>query len=248
MFGSTLVLSLNFQHQIFLLLEVLTRKKGMFSSVSLKFLNYFFKKSLKYTRFTTLCQFQVHSKVTQLNIYTYSSCQILSCIGCHRVLSSLPCAIQQVLDGYLFYIQQCVFVNPKLLIYPFPPCFPLCNHSLFLIFVCIFMCNSRLYICGGKKEGSRNKQRGRNKRIFITFSFFTQLELSELEVICHKYKLQILYRLLQFCLWLSFTVSMYIQQYNHGTKKKYIETVQQGPKLWLVGRETKSILRYISKY
>ena len=32
------------------------------------------------------------------------------------------------LDAYLFYIQQCVYVNPKLLIYPSPP-FPFGNHS-----------------------------------------------------------------------------------------------------------------------
>ena len=81
----------------------------------------------------------------------------------------------------------------------------------------VFSFLTQNYIQDQKKEGSRNKQRRRNTRILITVSVFTYLELSELEVICHEHKLQILYRLLQFCLWLSFPVLFYIKHYHSGT-------------------------------
>ena len=59
-----------------------------------------------------LCQFQVYSKVTQLYIYIYPFFfRYFSHIGYYRILSRVPCAIQQVLVDYLFYIQQCVYVN-----------------------------------------------------------------------------------------------------------------------------------------
>ena len=61
-----------------------------------------------------LCQFQVYSIVNQLYIYIYPLCfRFFSHIGHYRVLSRVPCAIQQVLISYLFYIQQCVCVNLK---------------------------------------------------------------------------------------------------------------------------------------
>ena len=41
--------------------------------------------------------------------------------GCHITLSRVPCAIPWVLVGYLFEIQQCVHVHPKLPNYPFLP-------------------------------------------------------------------------------------------------------------------------------
>ena len=44
--------------------------------------------------------------------------RFFSHIGHYRVLSRVPCAIQQVLISYLFYIQQCVYVHPNLPIYP----------------------------------------------------------------------------------------------------------------------------------
>ena len=70
-----------------------------------------------------LCQFQVYSKVIQLYIYICSFFfRFFTHIGYYRVLSRVPCAVQQVLAGYLFYIWQCVWVNPKLLIYPPAPC------------------------------------------------------------------------------------------------------------------------------
>ena len=39
----------------------------------------------------------------------------ISHIGYYKVLSRVPCAIQQVLVDYLFYIQWCVYVNPNFL-------------------------------------------------------------------------------------------------------------------------------------
>ena len=47
--------------------------------------------------------------------------RFFSHIGHDRALSRVPCAIQQVLISYLFYIQQHVYVNPNLPIYPSPP-------------------------------------------------------------------------------------------------------------------------------
>ena len=47
--------------------------------------------------------------------------RFFSHIDHYRVLSRVPCAIQQVLISYLFYIQQCVYVNPNLTVYPSPP-------------------------------------------------------------------------------------------------------------------------------
>ena len=37
-----------------------------------------------------------------------------------NILNTVPCATQEILVAYLFYIQYCVSVNPKLLIYPIP--------------------------------------------------------------------------------------------------------------------------------
>ena len=53
-----------------------------------------------------LCQFQLYSKVNQLYIYPLFF-RLFSHIGHYRVLSSVPCAIQQDLISYLFYILQC---------------------------------------------------------------------------------------------------------------------------------------------
>ena len=68
-----------------------------------------------------LCQFQVYSKVDQLYTYIYPLFfRFFSHKGHFRVLSRIPCATQQVLVGYLFYVQLCVYLNPQLLIYPCP--------------------------------------------------------------------------------------------------------------------------------
>ena len=48
--------------------------------------------------------------------------------GCHTTLSRGPCVVQQVFVGYLFKIQQCVCVHPKLPKYPFSSFLPPGNH------------------------------------------------------------------------------------------------------------------------
>ena len=68
----------------------------------------------------------------QLQIYiTYFSVSILIEV----ILSGVPCAIQSVLVGYLSYIQLCVCVNPKLLIYPSPLHIPFGSHK-FVFDIC----------------------------------------------------------------------------------------------------------------
>ena len=49
----------------------------------------------------------------------------------HRILNIVLCAIQQILVGYPFSIQQCVHVHPKLPNYPFPPFLPQATISSF---------------------------------------------------------------------------------------------------------------------
>ena len=64
---------------------------------------------------TMLFWFQVYSKVIQLYIYMcLLFCKIFSHLGYHRILSIIPCAIQLVLAGYSFSIEQCVPSDPKL--------------------------------------------------------------------------------------------------------------------------------------
>ena len=70
-----------------------------------------------------LCQLQVYSKVNQLYIYSLIF-RFLSHIGHYRLLSRVPCATQQVLISYLFYIQQFVYVHATLSLHPSLP-FPL---------------------------------------------------------------------------------------------------------------------------
>ena len=50
--------------------------------------------------------------------------KFFSHLGYYRILTRVPCAIQQVLVGYLFHIQQWECVNPKLPVYPSHPPFP----------------------------------------------------------------------------------------------------------------------------
>ena len=65
-------------------------------------------------------------KVIPFDIYIYTYVYIFfffiffSIIGYYKILNIIPCGIQQLLAVYLFYIQQGVSVNPKLLIYPSP--------------------------------------------------------------------------------------------------------------------------------
>ena len=82
-----------------------------------------------------LSQFLLYSQVNQLYIYLLFF-RFLSHIGYYKVLSRVPCAIQQVLISYLFYIQWCVHGNPHLPIYPSCFLFPACNHTF--VFYCQF--------------------------------------------------------------------------------------------------------------
>ena len=64
-------------------------------------------------------------------------CRFFSRLGHYRVLSGVPCAIQQVFISYLFYIQQCVFVSSNLPVYPSLP--PLVTISLGSTSVTLFL-------------------------------------------------------------------------------------------------------------
>ena len=93
-----------------------------------------------------VCQFLVYSKVIQFyiqNIYMYSIYMFLliffSIIVCQKILNMVPCAIQQDLVVYPFYIQQFLSANPKLLIYPPPHLSPLVTISLFSVFMSLFL-------------------------------------------------------------------------------------------------------------
>ena len=62
--------------------------------------------------FTMLCQFQVYSKAILFYVYIYISQILFSHDFLHNIV------IQQILVIFMFYIQQSIYVNPKLLIYP----------------------------------------------------------------------------------------------------------------------------------
>ena len=84
---------------------------------------------------------QQSDSVLHICVYIYRYIfffRLLSIIGYYKILNIVPCAIQQALVVYLFYIQQCVSANPKLLIYPSPP-FPLVTISLFSMSVNLFL-------------------------------------------------------------------------------------------------------------
>ena len=61
-------------------------------------------------------------------------------IGYYRILSRVPSPVQLVPVVYLFYIQQCVYINPKLLKF-IPPTLvsPLVTVSLFSKSVSLFL-------------------------------------------------------------------------------------------------------------
>ena len=68
-----------------------------------------------------LCSFLLYGKIYQLYTHIFHSfLRFFSQIGHYRVLSRVLCAIHQVLYSYLFYIQQCEYVNPNFL-FKFPP-------------------------------------------------------------------------------------------------------------------------------
>ena len=58
---------------------------------------------------------------------------------CHKTLSRVPCAIQQVHVGYSFKIKQCIHVHPKFPNSPFLPSFPRATISSFLKSVSLFL-------------------------------------------------------------------------------------------------------------
>ena len=63
---------------------------------------------------------------TYIYIYVYIFLfRFFSIIVYYKILSIVPCAIQQVLVGYLFYKYIVAYFNPKLLIYPSPTFSPL---------------------------------------------------------------------------------------------------------------------------
>ena len=93
---------------------------------------------LEYSCFTMLCQFLLGSKVNQLHIYIYSLFfRFPSHLGRHRTMSRVPCAKQQVLIIYLFYTQQCMYVNPDLPSHP-PP-LSLLGNCGFVLYTCVLI-------------------------------------------------------------------------------------------------------------
>ena len=154
----------------------------------------------------------------QLNIYTYSFFfrfffflyRLSQSIEQHSMYCTVgPCWLSSLyIVVHLLIPSSCLTPSLHVPHYVSVVCFQYLHVFSFL---------TQNYIQDRKKEGSRNKQRRRNTRILITVSVFTYLELSELEVICHEHELQILYRLLQFCLWLSFPVLIYIKHDHSGT-------------------------------
>ena len=81
-----------------------------------------FSLKLEQSCFTTLCWFLLYSKVNQPHVYIYPLfLGFLSHLGQHRAMSRVPCAVQSVLISYLFYTQQCIYVNPNLPMHPSHP-------------------------------------------------------------------------------------------------------------------------------
>lgn len=81
--------------------------------------------------FTLLCQLLLDSEMNQLYVHMCLLCfRFFSHVGHFRVSCRVPCAILQVLITYLFYLQQCVYVDPGLPIYISLP-YPLVTIRLF---------------------------------------------------------------------------------------------------------------------
>ena len=58
------------------------------------------------------------SQYSSDSVYMYISLRLISTISYYKIPSRVPCAIQSVFVGYLFYTQLCVYVSPNLSIYP----------------------------------------------------------------------------------------------------------------------------------
>ena len=63
----------------------------------------------------------------------------------HRTASWAPCAIHQVPTSYGFYIQQCKYINPKLLAHPTTPSPPPRPHICSLP-LCLYSCPATRFI------------------------------------------------------------------------------------------------------
>ena len=68
-------------------------------------------------------RFRVQPSDSVVHVHVSILSQVLPGIGCYRMPKRAPCAIQEVLVGYLSYIQEGVYVNHKLLIYLSLPTF-----------------------------------------------------------------------------------------------------------------------------
>lgn len=82
------------------------------------------KKMIGVQLITTLCQFQVYSKMDQIYIYICISplffFRLLSHVDHHRVWRRVPCAMQQVPISHLFHIQQSGHVSSNISTHPSP--------------------------------------------------------------------------------------------------------------------------------
>ena len=68
----------------------------------------------EYSQLTMLWQFQVHSKVTQGYIYMYPfSPKLPSHLGCHRALSRVACAVQQMVIHFKYSSVYLSFTKQK---------------------------------------------------------------------------------------------------------------------------------------
>ena len=64
----------------------------------------------------------VYNKAIPLYIYTDSFLfRFFSHIDHHRILGSVPSAVQQVLIGQFFHVPQCAYANPRPALHPFLP-------------------------------------------------------------------------------------------------------------------------------
>ena len=113
----------------------------------------FLKFLLACSCFTMLCQFLLYSKVNQPYVYMYLLFFILpSLLDHHRVLSRVPCAMQQALTSYLLYTQQCIYVNTNLPIHPtptFPPQYP----YVYPLCLLLCFCFANRFICSEHGDG-----------------------------------------------------------------------------------------------
>ena len=86
-----------------------------------------------------------YRKVNQIDRYRYTHTspflsRLFSHIGNNTILSKFLCALGQVLVTHLFYTQQCIHINPNLLIDPFPlHISPLINISLVSKYLSLFL-------------------------------------------------------------------------------------------------------------